>query len=135
MFRTNCIRLLVVAFSVVVLAAIGIFAHSGRTDKYGGHNNRKTGGYHYHNAGNTHAAGNPNQDHTKCGVCATSKKVGIKKSSIEMVSEKETIIALQLGLKCLGYNISAVDGVLAHETNKAIKMLLYEYESDQKGKK
>ena len=23
-------------------------AHSGRTDKYGGHRNRKTGGYHYH---------------------------------------------------------------------------------------
>lgn len=50
-----------------------LLAHSGRTDKYGGHNNRKTGGYHYHNAGYAHAAGNPYQDHTKCGTCSTSK--------------------------------------------------------------
>jgi|SaaInlStandDraft_6_1057023.scaffolds.fasta_scaffold08132_3 hypothetical protein len=38
------------------IAILGIYtnelvSHSGRTDKYGGHNNRKTGGYHYHNAG------------------------------------------------------------------------------------
>ena len=26
-----------------------LFAHSGRTDSYGGHNDRKNGGYHYHN--------------------------------------------------------------------------------------
>lgn len=26
-------------------------AHSGRTDSSGGHNNRSTGGYHYHNSG------------------------------------------------------------------------------------
>jgi hypothetical protein len=28
-------------------------AHSGRTDSSGGHNNRSTGGYHYHNSGYT----------------------------------------------------------------------------------
>ena len=28
-------------------------AHSGRTDRYGGHYNRKTGGYHYHNSGSS----------------------------------------------------------------------------------
>jgi len=27
------------------------FAHSGWTDKYGGHHDRKNGGYHYHNSG------------------------------------------------------------------------------------
>lgn len=27
------------------------FGHSGRTDKNGGHYNRKTGEYHYHNGG------------------------------------------------------------------------------------
>lgn len=27
------------------------YPHSGRTDKYGGHYNRKTGVYHYHNSG------------------------------------------------------------------------------------
>ena len=29
-------------------------AHSGRTDRYGGHNNRKTGGYHYHHGCSAH---------------------------------------------------------------------------------
>ncbi|MFA5839974.1 MAG: YHYH domain-containing protein [Candidatus Margulisiibacteriota bacterium] len=38
---------LVLCSFVFSLAAIS-FAHSGRTDKYGGHHNRKTGGYHYH---------------------------------------------------------------------------------------
>ena len=28
-----------------------LLAHSGRTDNYGGHFNRKTGEYHYHNSG------------------------------------------------------------------------------------
>lgn len=40
------------------------FPHSGRTDKYGGHNDRKTGGYHYHNAGDVKDPNNPYQKHT-----------------------------------------------------------------------
>ena len=47
-------------------------AHSGGTDKYGGHRDIKTGAYHYHNAGTAHDPNNPYQDHTKCGVCADS---------------------------------------------------------------
>lgn len=54
------------------------FSHSGRTDAQGGHNNRKTGGYHYHNTGRVHAASNPYQDHTRCGVCQQSKKAKVK---------------------------------------------------------
>lgn len=135
MFSSNSIRLLVIVFSILILASIGIFAHSGGTDKFGGHRDRKRGGYHYHNAGYAHAAGNPNQDHTKCGVCSTSKKIAIKKSSVETVSQKETILALQLGLKCLGYKISTVDGVLGNETEKAIKELLREQNSSQKDTK
>lgn len=135
MLNARWISLLVIVFSLVLMASNGIVAHSGRTDKYGGHNNRKTGGYHYHNAGRVHAAGNPNQDHTKCGVCSTSKKVAIRKSSVEKVSEKETITALQLGLRCLGYEITTINGVLDRETEKAIKKLLHEYKSLEKEKK
>ena len=41
---------------ILLLTLIALFttlatAHSGRTDSSGGHNNRSTGGYHYHNSG------------------------------------------------------------------------------------
>jgi len=39
--------LLTTIFLISTLAT----AHSGRTDSSGGHNNRSTGGYHYHNSG------------------------------------------------------------------------------------
>ena len=39
------IVILLIAFPLLVLA------HSGRTDSNGGHYNRKTGEYHYHNGG------------------------------------------------------------------------------------
>jgi hypothetical protein len=39
--------LLATIFLISTLAT----AHSGRTDSSGGHNNRSTGGYHYHNSG------------------------------------------------------------------------------------
>ena len=40
-----------VIFSILLFSAVFAYTHSGRTDKYGGHYNRKTGGYHYHNSG------------------------------------------------------------------------------------
>lgn len=33
---------------IFIFVASNVLAHSGRTDSSGGHNNRKTGGYHYH---------------------------------------------------------------------------------------
>ena len=36
--------------SIVVICPTVSYAHSGRTDSNGGHYNRKTGGYHYHNS-------------------------------------------------------------------------------------
>lgn len=39
--------LLIVLFITSLLS----FGHGGRTDKNGGHYNRKTGDYHYHNSG------------------------------------------------------------------------------------
>jgi len=42
-----------VKVSILLLTLITTVAtaHSGRTDSSGGHNNRSTGGYHYHNSG------------------------------------------------------------------------------------
>ena len=36
--------------TIFLISTLSI-AHSGRTDSSGGHNNHKTGGYHYHNSG------------------------------------------------------------------------------------
>ena len=38
-------------FLSLAFTALTSFAHSGRTDFSGGHYNRKTGEYHYHNGG------------------------------------------------------------------------------------
>ena len=40
-----------IIFSILLLSAVFAYTHSGRTDKYGGHYNRKTGEYHFHNSG------------------------------------------------------------------------------------
>ena len=52
MFKKRTITWIIVG---VILTLVGIannvYTHSGRTDKYGGHNDRINGGYHYHNSG------------------------------------------------------------------------------------
>lgn len=64
-------RLFSIILAFLLLATFAL-SHGGRTDKFGGHRDRKHGGYHYHNAGRVHTADNPYQDHTKCGICKTS---------------------------------------------------------------
>lgn len=41
----------IITFLLVIVLSITVFAHSGRTDANGGHWDRKTGTYHYHNSG------------------------------------------------------------------------------------
>jgi hypothetical protein len=42
-------QLLIVAFAVIIgLSAVAAMAHSGGTDKYGCHHDRKAGTYHCH---------------------------------------------------------------------------------------
>lgn len=43
-------RVIVIAILLSILTASSVYAHSGRTDKNGGHYNRKTGVYHCHKA-------------------------------------------------------------------------------------
>jgi len=43
------------------------FTHSGRTDGNGGHFNRSTGEYHYHNGGYTKPKDTSTQDSYTCG--------------------------------------------------------------------
>ena len=113
---------LLLVFCIIVSSILS--AHSGRTDRYGGHNNRKTGGYHYHNAGSVHATGNSFQDHTRCGICSTSKKQSVNIKASNKPTDYEIILALQAGLKCMGYNVTKVDGKMGSETKAAIKKFI-----------
>ena len=52
MFKKGTITWIIISviFTLFVISN-NVYTHSGRTDKYGGHHDRKNGGYHYHNPG------------------------------------------------------------------------------------
>jgi peptidoglycan hydrolase CwlO-like protein len=54
--RGNYIMKKIILLTVIILFAVAnlCYAHSGRTDKYGGHYNRSTGTYHYHSGQYAH---------------------------------------------------------------------------------
>lgn len=85
---------------LISLSAI-VFAHSGRTDANGGHYNRKTGEYHYHNGGPTYNSSN--------------------NSSYNQSSYSEDTKKIQLRLIELGYDPGPADGVRGQKTINAIK--------------
>lgn len=45
------LKKIVFLFAFMSLFSMSTYGHSGRTDKFGGHHNRKTGEYHNHNSG------------------------------------------------------------------------------------
>ena len=51
MFRSRRVKIGLVIFIISLFSAVWAYTHSGRTDRYGGHHDRKNGGYHYHNSG------------------------------------------------------------------------------------
>lgn len=73
-------RLVSILFSLCIVL---LFAHGGRTDKYGGHNNRQTGGYHYHNKGSVHHPNNLYQNHKTCGSCNVKQKTSSDVTSLK----------------------------------------------------
>lgn len=62
--------------TLIISLAITAFAHGGRTDKNGGHNDNVNGGYHYH------CGGHPAHQHPN-GVCPydTAAKTTVKKTT------------------------------------------------------
>ena len=111
-------KVLVILFSISFVIISSLLAHSGRTDKYGGHNDRKNGGYHFHNAGSVHNPNNPYQNHKTCGICSSSKQTPTQSS--QDISEIDLIKTLQSGLVCLGYDVE-VDGKLGEKTKMAVR--------------
>ena len=113
--------------TILLFVCIGVlYAHSGRTDKYGGHNNRKTGGYHYHNAGSIHHRSNPFQNHKSCGICYIGPaKPVFNTDRLEVIpginsGDKDMIMITQSCLKYLGYDIGIIDGNIGDKTTVAI---------------
>lgn len=50
MFKKYGFKILTILI-VLLVSTMFAYTHSGRTDKYGGHYDRKNGGYHFHNSG------------------------------------------------------------------------------------
>lgn len=89
-------------FSLAILIIIfQLNAHSGRTDSNGGHYNRKTGVYHYHNSGHSRTS----------SYNSYKPKIKVKTSSF----------FIQSSLKLLGYYYGSIDGQAGSGTISAIK--------------
>lgn len=105
-------------------------AHGGRTNSSGCHNERKTGGYHCHNGGNSsyrHKYNRSQQQRSENVQPVIKPTQKIQAASIQNISSmkysqyKALVIKIQKRLKGLGYQIGRVDGVLNAQTSDAIK--------------
>lgn len=107
----------IILLLVVIIFFIGeAYAHSGRTNSSGCHNNRKTGGYHCHNSGSGSSSYLPN---TKA-KSYSSGNYSYSKSSTVNDSKKERVKKIQVLLKSKGYNPGPADGVVGKKTTDAI---------------
>ena len=64
------ISLLTFFLLVILIPSLSLYAHSGRTDQSGGHYNRKTGEYHYHNSGHSSNKNNNEEEYLEIGLLA-----------------------------------------------------------------
>lgn len=92
-------RILALVIAILVSLSIVTLAHPGRTDSNGGHYNRKTGEYHYHNGGPAYNSS----------------------SSKSTSSYSEDTKKIQLRLIQLGYDPGTPDGIMGGKTVSAIK--------------
>ena len=94
------------SFIFIFICFMFLFPHSGRTDKYGGHHNRKTGGYHYHNSGYSSSTVNSYSYNAKAIFKRSDPK----------------ILFIQSSLKLLGYDPGPMDGLYGNKTKYAIQL-------------
>lgn len=83
---------------ILILIFFSAQSHSGRTDSRGGHYNRKTGGYHYHNGG----------------------EISGRQITNTAQSINSTLLLAQKKLNELGYNCGIPDGIMGSKTKNAI---------------
>ena len=84
--------------TLLIITANLAFAHGGRTNASGCHNDRKRGGYHCHNNG---SRSYPDYESIKY--------------------DKLTVTDIQRALNKLGYNAGKADGLFGEKTKLAIK--------------
>ena len=140
----NKIFLSVLFISLLIPALV--YPHSGRTDAYGGHNNRKTGGYHYHNAGTLHAKDNPFQDHSTCGICTPAPETSSKTHTpgnlkqnhdlcgiCHQLNSYRAIAKTQELLKTLNMYTGRITGQIDNQTIESVKAAQKRYGIKQTG--
>lgn len=104
-----------------------VFAHGGRTDKYGCHNDRKNGGYHCHNSGtvpqsqNLRTPNNSTNTNSAKPQSLTTQPASSAVRDANHAEYKKLVSEIQTALNKLGYNAGNPDGVLGKQTIKAIQ--------------
>ncbi len=104
-----------------------VFAHGGRTDKFGCHNDRKNGGYHCHNGGSTpkpqsiRTFNNTTRTTSAKPQSLTIQPANSQVRDANIAAYKDLVLKIQSALNQLGYSAGEPDGVLGKQTVKAIK--------------
>ena len=83
--RKNIFSALMIGI-VMVVTAVSVMGHPGRTDANGGHYNRKTGEYHYHNGGGSSSSSkssSKNNSSSKASTYTAPKTVYATKVNVE----------------------------------------------------
>ena len=99
MFRKHIFKVFTV-FAILLFSAVWAWTHSGRTDKYGGHYNRKTGTYHYHNSGTVQRSTTPSKPTVST---ATPKTVTV--DIVEFQNLKNQILKLTTEVNQLKWQV------------------------------
>jgi len=104
-----------------------VFAHSGGTNKYGCHNDRKNGGYHCHNSGSVpkpqsiRTSDNATRTTSAKPQSLTTQPASSQVREANLAAYKDLVLKIQSALNKLGYAAGEPDGDLGKQTVKAIK--------------
>lgn len=102
-----------------------VFAHGGRTDKFGCHNDRKNGGYHCHSGGvpsqSSRAATNSVNTNSAKTQYLTAQPASSQVRDANLAAYKDLVLKIQTALNKRGYAAGEPDGVLGEQPVKAIK--------------
>lgn len=117
-----------------------VFAHGGRTDKFGCHNDRKNGGYHCHNGGSVpktqsvRTSDNATRTTSVKPQSLTAQPTNSQVREANIAAYKDLVLKTQTELNRLGYSAGNPDGVLGKQTIKAIQHFQVDNEMAVDGK-
>lgn len=115
-----------------------VFAHGGRKDKSGCHNDRKNGGYHCHNGGmpsqRLRTSTNSTNTNSAKPQSLTTQQANSQVRDANFSAEKDLVLKIQSALNQRGYSAGEPDGVLGKQTIKAIQHFQVDNEMTVDGK-